>query len=408
MTVEAFRRGQRVKKGDKQEFELLEPLGHGAFSTVWLVVDINSGKEWALKISQQGSVQLKRESLLHQNLRHPNIIRLLDWWQDSHGNGYLLQEWAPGGELFERIQPDQGFPLDAAHMHFLQLLRVLIHLHERGVAHRDVKAENLLLDANGNLKLTDFGLATLYRRAGEERPLHSRCGTELYMAPEVFAGKAYRGESADVWSLGVVLYLLVQGAYPWEFAADQDRAYREYLRARRLSGKLSEPLQSLLISILDPNPDTRPTLKQIFEHPWVKRENPLLNPADGQCAKPLVLASLLNAPLMISVPEERNDEVDEEDLFALTQPELVSVPAAPTGLSVPRFFSQPASALISSPPQKIDDWLSNRLTRFECNKPMSSIVEAILESLNAGLITSRHEGSTVKQSFDYLDLLSLC
>lgn len=158
-----------------------------------------------------------------------NIIQFIESFEFS-GSFYIVQELAEGGELFEQIEPDIGFPEQVAHFYFVQLIRSIViiinllnnaflffaflknYLHTIGVCHRDLKPENLLLDEIGNLKLADFGLSTLFRRGSSRRKLSTRCGTPAYMSPEISNAEDYEGDEADIWSCCVILIVLLTGS----------------------------------------------------------------------------------------------------------------------------------------------------------------------------------------------------
>lgn len=153
-----------------------------------------------------------REAALHRALRHPHVLRCLGA-RDHLDAHYLFLEYARGGELFDRIEPDRGMPARAARTYTRHLLAGLRYLHARGVAHRDLKPENLLLDHRDRLKISDFGLATLFRHGARERLLSRVCGTVPYAAPEVLVAPArpYRAPPADLWSAAVVLLAMLAG-----------------------------------------------------------------------------------------------------------------------------------------------------------------------------------------------------
>ena len=133
-----------------------------------------SGEYVAIKIARkihgpEGTVymnSLLKEVKIHSSLQHKNIVQLHETCEDSQ-HVFLIMEYAAGGELFDRIAPDVGLQEDLAHLYFRQLISGMEYLHQNGVAHRDLKPENLLLDSNGNLKIVDFGLATVFRYKGE-------------------------------------------------------------------------------------------------------------------------------------------------------------------------------------------------------------------------------------------------
>lgn len=160
---------------------------------------------------------LLREISIQSKMCHDRTIRLLDRFEDKEQQSvayvYLVMEYALGGELFDKIAPDVGVDETLALFYFKQLMSGLEYIHGLGVCHRDLKPENLLLDGKGNLKISDFGLSSIYRLGDQERELSETCGSFPYIAPEI-GTRRYKGEPIDVWSAGVVLFTLLVGSEP--------------------------------------------------------------------------------------------------------------------------------------------------------------------------------------------------
>ena len=125
-----------------------------------------------------------------------------------------------GGELFDKIVQEQRFTEEQARFYFRQLCEGVKYCHDQGICHRDLKPENLLVDDHGNLKISDFGLSAMYTggtdAGGRAELLHTTCGTPNYVAPEVLNDKGYDGFAADMWSMGVILYVLLAGYLPFD------------------------------------------------------------------------------------------------------------------------------------------------------------------------------------------------
>uniref|UniRef100_A0A0K0D0S3 non-specific serine/threonine protein kinase n=1 Tax=Angiostrongylus cantonensis TaxID=6313 RepID=A0A0K0D0S3_ANGCA len=143
----------------------------------------------------------------------------------------LYLEYADGGELFDQIEPDVGMPPVKAQFYFRQLLHGLQHIHSMGVVHRDIKPENLLLTGQDVLKISDFGMATVFRHSGHERMLNAACGTMPYASPQVIKG-LYKAEPVDIWSSGVVLVAMLAGELPWDSASKDCPAYQEWVNGK--------------------------------------------------------------------------------------------------------------------------------------------------------------------------------
>ncbi|MBA0598204.1 hypothetical protein Gorai_007978, partial [Gossypium raimondii] len=187
-------------------YELGRTLGEGSFAKVKFAKNIEAGENVAIKIVDKEKVlkhkmigQIKREISTMKLIRHPNVIRMYEVMA-SKTKIYIVLEFVTGGELFNKIASRGRFKEDEARKYFQQLIHAVDYCHSRGVYHRDLKPENLLLDANGVLKVSDFGLSALPQQVGDDGLLHTTCGTPNYVAPEVINNKGYHGAKADLWS----------------------------------------------------------------------------------------------------------------------------------------------------------------------------------------------------------------
>uniref|UniRef100_A0A8D8YJJ3 non-specific serine/threonine protein kinase n=1 Tax=Cacopsylla melanoneura TaxID=428564 RepID=A0A8D8YJJ3_9HEMI len=190
-------------------------LGEGAYGEVKLLVNPVHKSAVAVKtidlLKHPGAKpSVLKEATIHRTLSHPQIIKYYGQREDTNSI-YLFLEYAAGGELFDRIEPEVGMAQWEAQKFFRQLISGVEYLHTKGIAHRDLKPENVLLDLQDNLKISDFGLATVFRMNGKERPLDKKCGTLPYVAPEVLV-RSYLAEPADIWSCGIILVAMIAGA----------------------------------------------------------------------------------------------------------------------------------------------------------------------------------------------------
>uniref|UniRef100_A0A8C7A667 non-specific serine/threonine protein kinase n=1 Tax=Neovison vison TaxID=452646 RepID=A0A8C7A667_NEOVI len=261
-------------------YDIEGTLGKGNFAVVKLGRHRITKTEVAIKIidkSQLDAVNLEkiyREVQIMKMLDHPHIIKLYQV-METKNMLYLVTEYAKNGEIFDYLANHGRLNESEARRKFWQILSAVDYCHGRKIVHRDLKAENLLLDSNMNIKLADFGFGNFFK-SGEL--LATWCGSPPYAAPEVFEGQQYEGPQLDIWSMGVVLYVLVCGALPF------DGPTLPILRQRVLEGRfripyfMSEDCEHLIRRMLVLDPSKRLTIAQIKEHKWMLVEVPVQRP----------------------------------------------------------------------------------------------------------------------------------
>ncbi|XP_042356567.1 MAP/microtubule affinity-regulating kinase 3a isoform X8 [Plectropomus leopardus] len=252
-------------------YRLLKTIGKGNFAKVKLARHILTGREVAIKIIDKTQLnpnslqKLFREVRIMKILNHPNIVKLFEVIETER-TLYLVMEYASGGEVFDYLVAHGRMKEKEARAKFRQIVSAVQYCHQKHIVHRDLKAENLLLDADMNIKIADFGFSNEFTMGNK---LDTFCGSPPYAAPELFQGKKYDGPEVDVWSLGVILYTLVSGSLPF------DGQNLKELRERVLRGKyripfyMSTDCENLLKRFLVLNPAKRGTLEQIMKDRWI-------------------------------------------------------------------------------------------------------------------------------------------
>ncbi|XP_060722505.1 MAP/microtubule affinity-regulating kinase 3 isoform X6 [Tachysurus vachellii] len=252
-------------------YRLLKTIGKGNFAKVKLARHILTGREVAIKIIDKTQLnptslqKLFREVRIMKILNHPNIVKLFEVIE-TEKTLYLVMEYASGGEVFDYLVAHGRMKEKEARAKFRQIVSAVQYCHQKHIVHRDLKAENLLLDADMNIKIADFGFSNEFTLGNK---LDTFCGSPPYAAPELFQGKKYDGPEVDVWSLGVILYTLVSGSLPF------DGQNLKELRERVLRGKyripfyMSTDCENLLKRFLVLNPIKRGTLEQIMKDRWI-------------------------------------------------------------------------------------------------------------------------------------------
>jgi serine/threonine protein kinase len=258
-------------------YELGRTLGEGSFAKVKFARNIETGQNVAIKILDKEKLfkhkmigQIKREISTMKLIRHPNVIRMYEVMA-SKTKIYIVLEFVTGGELFDKISTKGRLKEEEARKYFQQLINAVDYCHSRGVYHRDLKPENLLLDTNGVLKVSDFGLSALPQQLREDGLLHTTCGTPNYVAPEVINNKGYDGAKADLWSCGVILFVLMAGYLPFE-ESNLMALYKKIFKAEFTTPPwFSSSVKKLIKGILDPSPLTRITIGELLENEWFKK-----------------------------------------------------------------------------------------------------------------------------------------
>lgn len=257
------------------KYEIGRTIGEGTFAKVKFAQNTETGESVAMKILDRSTIikhkmadQIKREISIMKLVRHPYVVRLHEVLA-SRTKIYIILEFITGGELFDKIVHHGRLSEAEARRYFQQLIDGVDYCHSKGVYHRDLKPENLLLDSLGNMKISDFGLSALPEQGVSM--LRTTCGTPNYVAPEVLSHKGYNGAPADVWSCGVILYVLMAGYLPFD-ELDLTTLYSKIDKAD-FSCPAWFPVgaKSLIQRILDPNPEHRITIEQIRNDEWFQK-----------------------------------------------------------------------------------------------------------------------------------------
>eukprot|EP01125_Pyxidicula_operculata_P015498 TRINITY_DN5260_c0_g1_i2.p1 TRINITY_DN5260_c0_g1~~TRINITY_DN5260_c0_g1_i2.p1 ORF type:complete len:366 (-),score=78.59 TRINITY_DN5260_c0_g1_i2:1300-2397(-) len=271
-------RKEEVKTGtddDKisvDDFEMLAVIGQGSFGKVVQVRMRSTQDIFAMKILnkkniiERGEIEhTKAEKNILMRINHPFLMRLHYSFQ-TPDKLYLVMDFVNGGELFFHLQKDRRFSEERSKFYASEIVLGLQHLHENGIVYRDLKPENLLLDDEGHVKITDFGLSK-EGMLGDERT-KTFCGTPEYLAPEILDGKQY-GRAVDWWSLGTLIYEMLVGLPPF-YNEDVQKMYHQKMTAEvSIPDRLDESTKDIIRKFLDKNPETRlQNPEEIKSHPY--------------------------------------------------------------------------------------------------------------------------------------------
>ncbi|XWS74430.1 hypothetical protein CRYUN_Cryun02cG0215400 [Craigia yunnanensis] len=258
------------------KYELGRLLGCGAFAKVYHARNVRTGQSVAIKVINKKKLSgtslmsnIKREISIMSRLNHPYIVKLYEVLA-TKTKIYFVMEFIKGGELFAKVAKGR-FSEDLSRKYFQQLISAVGYCHSRGVFHRDLKLENLLVDDNGNLKVSDFGLSAVTDQIRLDGLLHTLCGTPAYVAPEILTKKGYDGAKVDVWSCGVILFVLNADYLPFNDPNLMVLYKKIYKGEFRCPKWMSSDLKRFLSRLLDSNPETRITIHEILKDPWFRK-----------------------------------------------------------------------------------------------------------------------------------------
>eukprot|EP00127_Corallochytrium_limacisporum_P007504 Clim_evm26s253 gene=Clim_evmTU26s253 len=252
-------------------YRFLKCVGEGNFAKVWMARHEITDEEVAVKVVEKAKLSatnakyLAREVAVMKLVKHPNIVRLYEVIE-TKSKLILVMEYCPKGEIFDYVVAQGRLQEREARRVFRQLLSAIAYCHSRNIIHRDLKAENLLLDGNMHIKVADFGFG---RTVEEGDNVQTSCGSPPYAAPEIFAGSRYDGPEVDVWACGIMLYVLVTGCLPF------DGANLSILKQRVTVGKFRIPLfmsvecERLIKRCLTVDRKKRPTIFDLLSDPWI-------------------------------------------------------------------------------------------------------------------------------------------
>ncbi|XP_050230442.1 calcium-dependent protein kinase 27-like [Mercurialis annua] len=273
---------QRNTENFKKKFNLGQELGIGSSSSAFVCVDKSTGEEFACKlikktnlITKSQVINLKREiQLMYHLSENPNVASIRDVYEDSE-SVYIVMELCRGGELFKRLKNRGKCPESEAVSLIRSIITIVQSLHTSKVMHRDLKLDNFIFlkeEKDSPLKVVDFGFSTFFE-AGDT--FHSVVGTVFYVAPEVL--KKDYGSEAEMWSIGVILYMLLSGVPP--FVAESEKMTLELVKNGNLDldknawPVISDSAKDLIRKMLDRDPSTRITATEALCHPWLRIKN---------------------------------------------------------------------------------------------------------------------------------------
>lgn len=259
-----------------------------------MALNTETNERVAIKILEKEKIQkqnmgnqIKKEISVMKMVRHKNVVNLIEVLA-SRTKIFIVLELITGGELFDKIVNAGRLSEDEARFYFLQLVEGVKYCHEQGVCHRDLKPENLLLDDKLNLKISDFGLSALYSKddngtegvsggsssassEGSSELLHTTCGTPNYVAPEVLLDKGYDGRISDIWSMGVILFVLLAGYLPFDEPNMSDLFHKIQKADYKFPNWFSSGAKSLIRKILNPDPYSRIKIDEILKDTWLNK-----------------------------------------------------------------------------------------------------------------------------------------
>ncbi|OHT07205.1 CAMK family protein kinase [Tritrichomonas foetus] len=383
------------------KYRISRVIGDGSFSTVKLGFHIFTNEPVAVKIISKSTLteqsqidQLHERIAIIQRFDHPGIIKLIEVIEDET-TFYVVLEYCGGGELFDFIIARKRVEEPLAKRFFKQIVLAVGYCHSQNVIHRDLKPENLLLTENNTVKLIDFGLCNTQA----DQPLHDRCGSACYIAPEALTTTQYYGIPADIWSLGVILYALVDGSLPWNYQ-DPNQMFQQITTGSfPMPTGITPQCQDILRGMLNPDASQRFNIDAILMHPWlfgVGNVFPLPKPKVQQTKEPHLNLSLGG----FSASNIHTDFLQNSSQQQPQQPQMNVTCSLET-----IFEDNSIQQLLHHPIQKpTHDKVEVRTSRSKPIQPRSiSLDAATMTEENDGEPTNTHHGPIMSQTISHRD-----
>ncbi|KAJ9461416.1 CBL-interacting serine/threonine-protein kinase 11 [Diplonema papillatum] len=282
------------------DYTIVTLLGEGAFGRVFMCTHNHSRVPYAVKMINKKKLSDRERTLKKSGLPvidareeveilralkpHPNIIRLIGT-MESEGELMILMEYLRGGQIFPSVYPAQPLRVPLLQKYTVGIANGLKHLHDHKIAHRDIKPENILLDAYGNVKLTDFGVSAQCDPTAESFKVTGFVGSPLFLPPEAFESSvhAFEGDSSDVWAFGITLYIMSFGKLPPYQGTNTFQLGHSIRTTTFTFNHANNHLNDLLSQMLCKDPEKRTTVDRIKQHPFVRHVREL----KGQPQEPL-------------------------------------------------------------------------------------------------------------------------
>lgn len=267
-------------------------LGSGSYGTVYLAQSEKYGLPFAIKVipirdGETAEMHEKkyREALTLQQVVHPNVLRIYDFFEDD-GNFIIIFEYCGGGTLLNLIREAGKLDKASIQYYFIQIFSAIKTAHELDVTHRDLKPENIFLDSYGRPKIGDWGQSRLI---GPDPLLKSACGTRAYAPPEIWDKKAYYGKASDMWSIGVVLYCCTFGCLPWRANTEMEMYEKIRNMIYVFPYNCDREIKEVIQGLLQRDPKARLTAAEVLSMPLFAKGVPL---------RPNIMPTEISTPTM--------------------------------------------------------------------------------------------------------------
>ncbi|EAY09063.1 AGC family protein kinase [Trichomonas vaginalis G3] len=310
-------------------------LGKGAFSSVYKATNIQTRQKFAIKIFPKSNLKTIKDQERFQHeidsmslFKCDYIVKLHGFFWDTN-NFYLVLDLCEGGELYDYIIENDKLGEATAALVFKEIAIGISYSHSFGVAHRDIKPQNILITEFPNIKITDFGLCGIIESS---QLMNGFCGSPTYCSPECLTRQQYDGRLSDIWSMGVLLYTMVVGSPPWNTTSSANLLDQIFADNIQYPSHISKLCRSLISSMLKINPFERITMDEIMNHPWLKiahfspSKNENLNPAQPLFTIPEKPLALLELDRSISCSFKLHSEHGIVPPFGISKSDSASNP----------------------------------------------------------------------------------